>query len=200
MTTKFNKRRQVKGLLVAPLLTAVLFIFSCTSNAQSEGGGHDKDGKGHGKEIKGHDRDHKEEKSKTIRGEHRRDRKGGKGEEDGTELSINDTYDVTKRGVRLVLRYDKNSNSFVGYMKNTTKKSIEKARVEIHLSNDTELGPTKPITLKANAKKKIVLKATKKSFKGWTAHAEVGRSEHGGKENGEGHGKREGGERHGREG
>ncbi|MFD2568122.1 hypothetical protein [Pseudotenacibaculum haliotis] len=200
MTTNFNKGGFLKKLFALPVLTAALFVFSCTSNAQThnEGSGHDKDGRNHGKEVRGHDKDDNE-----TRGAHTRDRKGGPGEEDGTELSINDTYNVTKRGVKLVLKYDKRSNSFKGYMKNTTNKSIKKARVEIHLSNNTELGPTKPVTLKPYATKNVVLKATKKSFNGWTTHVEVGGSEHGGKEGGEGgegHGKREGKERHGSEG
>ncbi|MDN5201137.1 hypothetical protein QQ008_07185 [Fulvivirgaceae bacterium BMA10] len=136
---------------------------------------------------------------KEARGEHARDEGGeGEGEEDGTELGLNEVYDQVKRGTRMILKYDKSSNSFIGTVKNIGNKNLEKVRVEVHLSNGKELGPTTPVNLSPGETKKIVLKATSRNFKGWTTHAEVGgeEGEHG--KEGE-HG--EGGERHeGREG
>ena len=51
------------------------------------------------------------------RGEHDRDggEQGGEGgEESGTELALNETYDSVRNGVRLILTYDAQSNAFVG--------------------------------------------------------------------------------------
>lgn len=191
-------------LLMMSSFVCFFFLVSCNSHGQEkkenekektekshkEKKGHDKDDKKHAEDGKGHDKDGEHhakgehnESTETMRGEHSRDEGGqGEGEEDGTQLSIEDTYDVTKHGVRLILRYDKESNSFIGTMENTTSKKIEKARVEVHLSNGTELGPTKPITLNAKMKKELIIKATEKSFSGWSTHAEIGNTEHGGEE------------------
>ena len=121
------------------------------------------------------------------RGEHDRDLEGhGKeGEESGTELSLTEKYDKVRRGARLVLAYDAGSNSFTGTVENTTKKTLKRVRVEVHLSNGKELGPTQAADLGPGQKRAITLKATTKDFKGWTAHPEVGSGEHG---HGEGRG------------
>jgi len=47
------------------------------------------------------------------------DREGGEhggeaGEESGAELAIHETYDAVRNGVRLILAYDAESNSFIG--------------------------------------------------------------------------------------
>ena len=60
---------------------------------------------------------------------------GEEGEESGERLSLEDTYDEERGGVQLVLSYDEESNSFKGTMENTTDETVEKARVEVHLSN-----------------------------------------------------------------
>ena len=207
----------MKRVLMLPILIGVLFLWSCKSNAQEEHNekenthkeskGHDKDGEGHGKESKGHDKDGKNhvkegkgEHSNKERGEHARDKgEDGEGEEDGTQFTKTQTYDVTKHGVRLILKYNSLTNVFEGTMKNTTSKTIERARVEVHLSNGIELGPTKPMTLASKTKIPVILKATEKFFKTWSTHAEVGNNEHGANsERGEGHGEGEKGE-HGNE-
>lgn len=200
-----NTQKKVIKALIFPLLTSFLFLFSCQTSAQeqeskesthNEGSGHDKDRKGHKKESKGHDED---VKSKTLRGEHSRESGAREeGEEDGTQLSKNSTYDVTKHGIHLVLKFDEAKNAFVGKMTNTTNKSIDMARVEVHLSNGTELGPTLPKKIAPKASIEVVLKSTEASFSTWSTHAEVGNLEHGeSKENGEGHSERENGEHRG---
>jgi predicted DNA-binding antitoxin AbrB/MazE fold protein len=132
------------------------------------------------------------ESLESERSEHSRDvGENGEGEEDGTEYSKSDVCDVVIKGTHLVLRYDAESNSFVGTVENTTDKLIQKVRVEVHLSNGIELGPTTPMDLKPGEKITVELKATEKKFKTWSTHAEVGSSEH----------DHEGGEgEHGREG
>jgi hypothetical protein len=140
------------------------------------------------------------DRSTATRGEHARDRGGNaEGEESGTELALNESYDEIRNGARLILAYDVQSNSFNGTVENTTERILERVRVEVHLSNGIELGPTTPGNLRPGEKRSIKLTPTSNSFDGWTAHAEVGNEEHGGSE-GEGeHSSREGGGEHDRE-
>ena len=125
-------------------------------------------------------------------GEHDRDgsersaeRHGEEGEESGTELALNERYDEVRNGARLILAYDAHTNSFSGTVENTTDKSLERVRVEVHLSNGRELGPTTPADLGPGEKRDVRLTATSKDFYWWTAHPEVGGGEHG---HGEKHG------------
>ena len=130
------------------------------------------------------------------KGEHKRDdgeHGKAKGEESGTGLAKSETCDKVRHGARLILAYDSESNSFKGTVENTTEKRLKRVRVEVHLSNGIELGPTTPVNLDPGKKGDIVLKATTIEFEKWSAHAEVGSGEHG-HGSGEGHGE------HGREG
>jgi len=120
---------------------------------------------------------------------------GEDGEESGTELALNEKYDAIRNGAYLILAYDAQSNSFNGTVENTTNKILKKVRVEVHLSNGKELGPTTPADLEPGEKREIKLTATSKDFDGWNAHPEVGSGEHG---HDEGHGEhdREGNHEH----
>jgi len=102
-----------------------------------------------------------------------------KGEESGIELALNESYDEVRNGARLILAYDAQSNSFNGTVENTTDKTLKRVRVEVHLSNGKELGPTTPADLEPGERRDIKLMATNKDFDGWTAHPEVGIGEHG---------------------
>ena len=116
-------------------------------------------------------------------------------EESGDALALDETYDFVRKGARLILRYDPASNSFVGTVQNTTESTLYKVRVEVHLSNGTELGPTTPADLSPGASAEVSLAATEEPFTGWTPHAEVGQGEHGeGSEGGEHGSGGEGGE------
>ena len=120
-------------------------------------------------------------------------------EESNTEFSLNETYDRVRNGARLILAYDAQSNSFIGTVENTTNETLKQVRVEVHLSNGKELGPTRPVDLAPGKKIDVQLIATSTDFNGWTAHPEVGSGEHGhGGEHGE-HDSEHGGE-HDREG
>jgi hypothetical protein len=158
-----------------------------SSEHREHGGGeHDRDGDEHGRKERGeHDRD----------GE---DHHGDEGEESGTEFALDQTYDEVRHGARLILKYDADSNSFLGTVENTTDEPLERVRVEVHLSNGRELGPTTPTELKPGQKIDVKLAAESKGFEGFSAHPEVGNREHG---HGEGHSEhdRDGGE-HGGEG
>lgn len=129
-------------------------------------------------------------------------------EESNVEFALNEQYDRVRNGARLILKYDPESNAFKGTVENTTDEILKQVRVEVHLSNGKELGPTTPGDLAPDEKREILLPATDTDFNAWTAHPEVGEGEHSGKGEDSEHGregkgehdhKEEGGE-HDREG
>ncbi len=99
---------------------------------------------------------------------------GEGGEESGTQLALNETYDEVRAGARLVLSYDSTANAFTGRVENTTDATLKQVRVEVHLSNGTELGPTTPVDLAPGQATDVVLPAAGQSFTSWSAHPEVG--------------------------
>ena len=109
---------------------------------------------------------------------------GGEGEESRHQFAKNEIYDKVRNGVRLKLAYEATTNTFVGTVENTTNQTLSKVRVEVHLSNGMELGPTTPTDLAPGQKTNVELSAAGQNFNKWSAHPEVGSSEHGG---GEGH-------------
>ena len=129
---------------------------------------------------------------------------GGEGavggeEGSGAMLAPDQTFDMVRAGARLIVSYDAASNSFNGTVQNTTSGTLTRVRVEIHLSNGTELGPTVPVDLAPGEILPINLDSTAAPFDGWVPHAEVGRGE-GGAGGGEGAGGESGGERAGEHG
>ena len=95
-------------------------------------------------------------------------------------LALDETFDSVRAGARLILTYDADNNSFKGTVENTTDGALDRVRVEVHLSNGAELGPTTPTELAPGEVVSIHLPATPASFTGWTAHAEVGSASEGG--------------------
>ena len=73
----------------------------------------------------------------------------------------------------------------MGTVASTTKKTLSKVRVEVHLSNGVELGPTTPKDLEPNEKMDVMLAASGQKFKTWGAHPEAGGSGSGGHGEGE---------------
>ena len=69
--------------------------------------------------------------------------------------------------------YDPEANSFKGIVQNTTTQTLCRVRVEVHLSNGRELGPTTPVDLPAGRAVIGELPAAGGTFDGWTAHAET---------------------------
>ena len=118
---------------------------------------------------------------------------GEGGEESGNALTKDQTFDTVRKGARLVLRYDSTADAFVGTVSNTTDSTLVQVRVEVHLSNGTELGPTTPVDLAPGASVPVTLSAMGESFDGWTPHAEVGPSSGSGGEHGSGGESGEGG-------
>jgi hypothetical protein len=113
---------------------------------------------------------------------------GGSGSEEGSgaTLPLDETFDRVRGGARLILNYDAASNSFQGTVQNTTGGVLTNVRIEVHLSNGTELGPTTPVDMAPGQVMAVNLPATQASFTGWIAHAEVGGGGEGGGEHGSG--------------
>lgn len=179
-STAINNRKllSMNMVLLLVLITAMsaAFISGCSSDTETS------KSQDSGKltvEKNEHERESVESSDETD--------EGGGSEESGNELTLSETYDVVRNGVRLIMNYDKKSNSFKGIMENTTDNTLTQVRIEVHLSNGIELGPTTPIDLTPGEKVNVTLAATSQAFDGWTAHAEVdtGSSEGGGEHDGE---------------
>ena len=112
----------------------------------------------------------------------------GSEEGSGANLALDETFDAVRGGARLILNYDAGSNAFVGTVENNTGNVLSQVRIEVHLSNGTELGPTTPVDMAPGQVLEINLPATEASFTGWIAHAEVGGGAEGSQIAGEGAG------------
>ena len=100
------------------------------------------------------------EKLEEAKGLHEADKHGeGEGEEDGTMLAIDEVYDVTKKGTHLVLKYDQKAKAFLGTVENVSVEMLTRVRVEVHLSNGKELGPTVAADLEPGEKREVELLA-----------------------------------------
>ena len=84
---------------------------------------------------------------------------------------------------------------FIGTVENTTNNVLSNVRIEVHLSNGTELEPTIPVDMAPGEVLGVNLPATQISFAGWIAHAEVGSGGEGSQSGGQhgGRGERRGG-------
>ena len=122
-----------------------------------------------------------EHAGEAERGEHAGEEQGEhaeEGEETGPQISKYGTHNEVRKGARLMLSFDMESSSFVGTVENVTEKTLSRVRIEVHLSNGAELGPTPPIDLTPGKKVNVGLSAEGQVFEWWKAHAEVGTSEH----------------------
>ena len=120
--------------------------------------------------------EHAEEgEHKGEAGEHAEE---GEGEEAGPRTGLDGTYDEVQKESRLILTFIKESSAFEGTVENVSEKALTKVRIEVHLSNGTELGPTEPVNLEPGEKKKVTISAEGQIFQWWKAHVEVGESEH----------------------
>jgi len=96
--------------------------------------------------------------------EHEMGEHAEEGEETGPQISKDGIHDEIRKGVRLILSFDNEFSSFTGTVENITEKTIYKVRVEVHLSNNKELGPTPPIDLAPGKKVAVGLSAEGQSF------------------------------------
>ena len=127
-------------------------------------------------------KENKEKDSATLessRSEHPREKHGeGEGEVSGIKLAIDDVYDEVRKGTHLQLIFDIEASAFVGTVENVSDQLLDRVRIEVHLSNGTELGPTTQVELKPGEKREINLNAGDNSFETWSTHSEVGSGEH----------------------
>ena len=96
------------------------------------------------------------------------------GEEGGSMLAPDETFNQVRKGARLIMSYDAGASAFIGTVENTTTATLQQVRVEVHLSNGVELGPTQPVDLPAGEILTVTLDAAGQRFTGWVPHAEVG--------------------------
>ena len=130
-------------------------------------------------EASSHEHEQVGQAGEGEQGEHAGEREhAGEGEETGLRISKDGIHDEVRKGVRLILSFDNKSSSFFGTVENVTEKTISRVRVEVHLSNGNELGPTEPIDLAPGKKVDVGLSAEGQSFNWWKAHAEADASEH----------------------
>ncbi len=105
------------------------------------------------------------------------------GEESAEQLTKQQTYDRQRAGAQLILTYDADTNSFSGTVRNTTDVTLNRVRVEVHLSNGVELGPTTPVDLAPGQAIYVTLASSAPPFETWSAHPEVGGGDSPGSEN-----------------
>ena len=101
----------------------------------------------------------------------------GESGESGTQFSLTETAREVRSGVELVMNYDSSRKLFTGTVTNTTSATVTRVRVEIHLSNGVELGPTPNVDLAAGETKSVALDASSQSnFDRFSMHVEIGSS------------------------
>ena len=166
-----GKKLTKRTLLTGPLLAALLGA-GTLAGCGPVGGLLDSQGTGTVSEGAG-------ESGGEHRGGEGTEGSGGEGSGGGEEAAANqlkpdETFDMVRSGARLILSYDASSNAFTGTVENTTNNVLQQVRIEVHLSNGAELGPTTPIDLGPGEKVEVILPSTAAAFTSWVAHAEVG--------------------------
>ena len=94
--------------------------------------------------------------------------------ESGMQYGLTETARETRNGVDLVMRYDGGQERFTGTVTNTTNATVSNVRVEVHLSNGVELGPTPGNSLAPGQMRTVELDASGQSFTTWSVHVELG--------------------------
>ena len=93
--------------------------------------------------------------------------------ESGTQYGLTETARETRNGIDLVMRYDAGQERFTGTVTNTTNGIVSDVRVEVHLSNGVELGPTPRVNLARGQERTVELGARGHSFSKWSVHVEL---------------------------
>ena len=171
---------KLRLLAIISMSLLLVFVFACNKGSSegevAETGQHvhePGEQAGHTHEA-GEQAEHTQEKGEHAEGaEHE-----GEGEETGPRMSKDETFEEVRKGVKLILSFDNESSSFIGTVENVAEETLSKVRVEVHLNNGVELGPTEPIDLEPGKKAEVKLSAEGQLFSWWKAHAEVGASEH----------------------
>ena len=209
MRRKGTKLRMAQTVAILVLIVTMMVAAGCLRRGQSDAGqsaGNVTESRGEDSESAGEGSESGGEGGGEGSGEHgsggesggesgSESSEGGAAgsEEGGSALALDETFDMVRAGARLIMSYDAAANAFVGSVANTTDATLTRVRIEVHLSNGIELGPTTPTDLAPGEILDVVLPASTQSFDGWTPHAEVGASEGGG-ESGSGEGSGESGD------
>ena len=98
--------------------------------------------------------------------------------ESGTQYELSETARESRSGVNLVIGYDAVAQSFTGTVTNTTTAVVSLVRVEVHLSNGIELGPTPSLNLTPAQMSPVAVSAGGQQFTTWSVHVELGEGEH----------------------
>ena len=96
--------------------------------------------------------------------------------ESGRRWAPTETATETRSGVELVISYNSSTEWFDGTVTNTSDVTVTNVRVEIHLSNGTELGPTPRVDLGPQESRPVKLDASGQNFTWYSVHVEVGSS------------------------
>ena len=171
-------QRLMAVLAVIAMVLALTFV-GCSNSSESgehgnsgESGERDSSGESGERDSSGESGEHG---SNGESGEHGSGGESGEGdEESGAQFAPNETFDQVRAGARLILSYDSTANAFIGRVENTTGGTLIRVRVEVHLSNGIELGPTTPVDLAPGAVIDVALPAGSRPFASWSAHPEVG--------------------------
>ncbi len=215
MKTMVRKLTTKKALVIGPVLGAILgagVLVGCTDNgimeskdssgvttsqeiSERNGGEHGSSREG-GSERGGGEHGSRGESGRESGNESAASGGAASGSEEGSgaNLAPDATFDAVRGGARLILNYDPASNAFTGTVENTTGSALTNVRIEVHLSNGTELGPTTPVDMAPGEVLAVNLPSTQASFTGWIAHAEVGSGAEAGGEHASGSGSESGGE------
>ena len=102
------------------------------------------------------------------------DEGGTEAGESGTQYAVSDTATEVRAGVRLVISYESARQMFSGTVENTTAATVSQVRVEVHLSNGVELGPTPNVDLAAGQTLPVELDASGQTFTQYSVHVEIG--------------------------
>ena len=78
---------------------------------------------------------------------------GGEAGEGGVQFAKNETATDVRQGVALTVNFDAARGVFTYALENTTAATVSQVRVEIHLSNGCEIGPTPNVDLAAGETK-----------------------------------------------
>ena len=101
---------------------------------------------------------------------------GGESDESGTQYAISETATEVRDGVRLIISYNSARQVFTGSVENTTNVTVTRVRVEVHLLNGVELGPTPNVDLAPGETKSVELDARVQTFTHFSVHVEIGSS------------------------
>ncbi len=114
------------------------------------------------------------------------------GEEGGAYVpKMTKQNELFANGAHLVLEFNFGTQVFVGSVTNTTGTTLPEVRVEVHLDNGAELGPTRRIDVQPGQTIPVELGTFGNEFSSWVSHPEAGVEQShgaGGEEGGEGRG------------